>query len=478
MAVALAALAGCHVGPDHTPPAARSLVAADWRQGPDGALLTVAREGLAQWWARLGSAELDALAEKLIAQSLTLGEARERAIQVRARAGVVGAERLPRLDAEAGYLRAGTGADSLNFQGPPPGRDIDVFSLGVGAAWELDLWGRVARLVEGAEADIDVAMEDYRGAAVALLAELALAYVDAHTLGRRLDVLRGNLELQRETLRLARSRLDAGTGTRLDVEQADRELATASARVPELEQARRGAENRIAVLIGERPREGLVAAGAAEPLELPAVLGVGVPADLLERRVDVRRAERALAGAVARVGAAEAERYPRIALAGSLALRSDDLGTLVGGRDAISYSIGPSLVVPLLDGGRIDAEVAFREARVREARLAFERSVLEAIGEVETAATAVVRTRERVAELERAAAAAARAARLARELHDAGTQSLLQVLDAERQKLAADDAVLVARQAAFASTITLYRALGGGFEPAPAAAEPTDGDSR
>jgi NodT family efflux transporter outer membrane factor (OMF) lipoprotein len=331
------------------------------------------------------------------------------------------------------------------------------------AAWELDLWGRVGRLVEAADAEIDVAVEDYRGAAVSLLAELALAYVDARTLGERLNVLSRNVALQRETARLARSRFDAGNGSRLDVDQAERELAVTRARVPELRRQLRASENRIAILIGERPQDGLVT--SKQSLRLPPTVGIGLPADLLARRADVRRAERALAASVARIGAAEAERYPRISISGTFALQSQDAESLLRPADSLSYSFGPNLRIPLYTGGRIDGEVRLREVGAEAARIAFERTLLEAVEEVENAGEGVVRTRERVARLEAAAQAARSTVTLAQELYQAGVRNLLQVVDAQRAQVAIEEALLVARQAAFVQTIDLYRALGGGWEP-------------
>lgn len=451
----------CTVGPDYEVPDLTARTAAAWRQ-PAGDAVVRERADLARWWERFHSDELSALAARLAAQNLSLAEARQRIVTARARRGIDAAERLPQLSGGAGYARAGTGDDSLNFQGPPPGRDVDVYSLSVTAGWELDLWGRVARLLEAADADIDVAVEDYRDAAVSLLAELALAYVDAATLHQRLEVVGRNVELQQQTARLAQSRLDAGSGTRLDVEQAQRELQTTQSRLPQLQQALAAAENRIAVLVGERPRDGLVT--ATEPLALPAQLGLGVPAELLSRRADVRRGERRLAAATARIGATEAERYPTIALGGTLALRAQDASTLGRGADALSYSFGPNLVVPLFTGGRIDSAVAVRRSEAQTARLEFERTLLQAIAEVEDAAAGVVRTQEREQQLDAAARSAHAAVALAQQLYQSGSRNLLQVIDAQRAQVASEDALLLARQAALVQTILLYRALGGGFE--------------
>lgn len=451
----------CAVGPDYSPPDLDARTGAAWRE-PQGEEVQAARQELAGWWRELESPELSALVERLLSQNLSLAVARQRVVAARAARGIAESERRPQLGGEAGVMATGTGDESLNFQGPLPGREVEVYYAGVTAAWELDLWGRVARLVELADAEIDVAVEDYRAAAVSLLAELALAYVDAHTSHERLAAAARAIDLRRETLRLAESRLAAGSGTRFDVEQATRELAGTQASVPALEHALAAAENRIAVLIGERPTDGLVSARVAPAL--PAAIGIGLPADLLSRRPDVRARERALAAAVARSGVAEAERYPRVALLGTLALRAPDADALLSGADALSWSIGPTLSVPLFTGGRLDSIAALRDAQADAARLEYEGALLAAIEDVENAAVGVVRTRERLERLQAALDAARAASRSARELYDAGSRPLYETLDAERAQVAAEDAVLLARGAALAETIGLYRALGGGFE--------------
>lgn len=455
-------IAGCTVGPDPRPPDLSSRTGPAWRQ-PAGDGVAAARQELGQWWRQLGSDELTALSARLLLQNLSLAESRQRIVVARAARGIADAERLPQLQGDAGYLRAGTGERSLDFQGPPPGRQVEVYAAGVTAGWELDLWGRVRRLVEAADADIDVRVEDYRAAAVALLGELARAYVDASTQHQRLQATTRLIELQRQTVTLLQSRLDAGNGARLDVEQARRELATTAAQVPTLQLALAAAENRVAVLVGERPTDGLVQASAA--LQLPPAIGLGLPADLLSRRPDVRARERSLAAAVARIGVAEAERYPRLSLGGTLALRAQNGDALWSGVDGLSWSIGPSLSLPLFTGGRVDAAVAERTAEATAARLGLERVLLAAIGEVETAACGVVRSRQRLDQLQTAVVAAQNAAELARQLYAAGSRPLLLLLDAQRAQVAAEDAVLLGRQTALVQSIELYLALGGGYEP-------------
>jgi multidrug efflux system outer membrane protein len=417
---------------------------------------------LAAWWSLLGSERLDALVERLLAENLTLEQARQRVLASRARYGATASARLPSADGSATYARAGTRNDGINFAGPPPGREVDVWSVATSAAWELDLWGRVARLVEGAEADIDIAVEDLHAAGVALVSELVLAYVDATTFAERERTARRDVEVRRDTLRSIELYAAAGRGTRLEVEGARQALARAEARVPELVRARRQAENRIAVLVGDRPTDGLV--DGDETLTLPPSIGLGLPADLLSRRSDVRRAERALARAVAGIGVAEAERLPRITIGGTLALRALQFGTFANGLDTLSYQLGPNLSVPLFTGGRLKSIVELREIEAEQAALAFEQSLLQAIEEVETAAEGVVRTRERLARLGGAVEAAERTVVLTEQLEDAGRAAATAVWDAEAARVALEDERLEARRSALVQTVSLYRALGGGWE--------------
>jgi multidrug efflux system outer membrane protein len=462
LALAIVVLAGCSVGPDYAKPDLRHEYAEAWRTelvtGPTTSLTP--SSPTAAWWRSFGDPELERLVGALGEGNLTLAEARERIVEARARRGIVNAERLPQVDLSAEYLRAGTGDKGLAFQGAPPGVDTDLYGVGAMAGWEVDLWGRVARLAEAADRDIEASVESYRDAAVSLVAELTLSYVDVRALGHRLELLDRNVELLEKSLALAKSRYQAGTGTELDVTQARRLLQHTQAREPELRRALAVATDEVAVLLGRPPADGLVGPGAMP--QPPALVGMGLPADLITRRADVRRAERQYAATVARVGAAEGERYPRLKLFGQLSLQTGNAADLVD-PEALVYSLGPSLTFPLFAGGRIESNVRVQKSKAEQARIALEKTLLDAVAEVENAAAGVVQTQKRVELLAGAADDARRSVDLAEQLYRAGTRDLLQVVDAQRELVEVEDELVVARRDALDEIVRLYRALGGGW---------------
>lgn len=434
--------------------------AAPWRTNVASPGTSAGARDVVSWWRGLNDAVFSELAERALHANLDLAVARARIVEARARRGVVNADRLPQVDVEAEYTRAGSGDDSLAFAAPPPGGEADVFAAGVVAGWEIDLWGRVKRLVDAADADSAAEVADYRDAAVSVISELALAYVDVRTLDARLKLVQENIRLQQRLVDLALSRFEAGSGPELDVTQARRLLRRTQARVPELRSAKAIAENRVAILLGKRPADNLIPQGDLPTAQHPAEMGL--PADLIVRRADVRGAAWRYRAALARIDAAELERLPRLSLSGSFRLSADEAAGLLD--EVFVYSFGPTLRFPLYDGQRISANVRVRESQAEQARLALQQTLLRAIREVEDAVVGYVRMREQVDALQRAAEDARRSARLAEQLYEAGLRGLAQSLDAQRELVAVEDDLAVSRQRVLAEAIRLYRALGGGWE--------------
>lgn len=462
-ACSIVALSANCVAPRQPDADALNALAADpWRAGDPTAKAGTSADELA-WWRSFNDPVLADLADKAVAANLDLAAARQRIVQARARRGVTNADRLPRLDFEGSYAHAGSGEDALAFAAPPPGYETNLFAVGVVAGWEVDLWGRVQRLVDAADADTAAATEAYRDAAVSLLAEVALAYADARTLDTRLQLVERNVSLQERTLQLAQARFKAGNGPELDVTQSSRLLRRTQARVPELRRARTVAENRIAILLGERPRDDVIPPG-----ELPRPtleVNMGIPADLITRRPDIRRAAWAYRAALARTDAADLEHLPRLTLNGSIRLSADKVGDLTD--QAFVYSFGPQLTFPLFDAHRIDANVRVKQSQAEEARLQLEQTLLAAIEEVENAAVGYARRREQISRLDQAVRAAERTAKLSEDLYRAGLRDLSQVIDAQRELVAVQDDLAVAQQDLTAQAIRLYRALGGGWRAIP-----------
>jgi NodT family efflux transporter outer membrane factor (OMF) lipoprotein len=458
-ALALALLAAaCKVGPDYEEP--RTDVSAAWREelGPG---LTNGPADLAQWWQHLGDPLLDSLIERAAVQSLDVRESLARVQEARALRGIARGERLPAIDGRAGYERRG-GSDNTPLGEFVP--DSDLYSLGFDAFWELDLWGRLQRSVEAADADLAATIEDARDVAVTVAAEVARSYVELRSFQLRSAIARRNVGLQQETLALVQARFDSGLVNARDVAQARANVESTRSRVPALEAEERAAENRLAVLLGVVPGE--LARELAEPRPVPVptvAVAVGVPADLLRRRADVRRAERELAAEHARIGAAEAELYPRLSISGMLGLAAEDVADLWQNESG-EYSIGPSLRWNLFDGGRLKNRVAAQEARTEQAFVRWERAVLIALEETENALTAFVREQARRGALAEAADQARLAVELARTQYVEGLSDFQSVLDSERSVAALEDELAESDAAIATHLVALYKALGGGWE--------------
>jgi len=462
----LAALSGCAGVPVYERPGASALAPGAWSAGGSAGGSTEASGGsardISRWWGGLGDDELTDLIERSFGANLGLAEARERVIEARARRGIANADRLPTLDAEGSYSRVQTGDDSLVVGGAPPGIEADVYSLGAVAGWELDLWGRVARLVEAADADIEFAVEDLRAARVALAAEVAREVVLIRAVDRDIELVGSTVATDRDAVEIARARAAAGFGDELDIARAQRELESNLALLPGLHADRRGSEFRLAVLLGAAPGEVEVGRGGMPRRDV--VPSLGVPADLLFRRPDLRRAERELAAATARAAAAEAERLPRVTLSGSISLQGPDLGDAFN-PDAYLLQAGPGISLPVFQGGRIRGRVLQAESRQRAALVRLEAVVLDALAEVETASMRRVRSEERAAGLAAAEAAARTAEDLSADRYNAGRVDFLDVTEARRSRLAIERARVSAERDALLRLIDLYASLGGGWAP-------------
>lgn len=462
---ALAPLAGCAVGPDYEPP--RPTLPSAWtalgsQDAAQHSRVHALREDLGEWWRRFDDPLLASLVERALAQNLDLRQAAARVRQARGMRGVALGGLLPggELGASHQYTRW-----SEAGQFPSDGDGFDLLQATFDALWEVDVFGGQRRRLEAAGAELEASVEALRGVRVTLQAEVAREYVELRGVQARLAIARQNLAAQRGTAALTRDRLEAGLATELDVARAEAQVATTRAALPSLLAHERQAIHRLAVLLGRQP--GALAAELARPGPIPTApraIGVGVPADLLLRRPDLRRAERELAAATARIGVATAELYPRFFLLGSLGTVSVGLSDLFSaGSEA--WSLGPQLRWSILDGGRILANIDFEEARAEEAALRFERALLEALREVEDALVAHAREQQRRAHLARAADAQHRAVELARERYGQGLVDFLAVLEAERSLYAVQEALARSDTQVATGAVALFKALGGGWRP-------------
>jgi NodT family efflux transporter outer membrane factor (OMF) lipoprotein len=330
------------------------------------------------------------------------------------------------------------------------------------AAWQLDVFGGARRGVEAADADLAAIVDDRQALALLLVGEIARSYIELRGFEAQLLTVERNLAAQRETASLTEAQLRAGLASDLDVERARALVSVTAAGLPPLESARRASEHRLGVLLGAPPASlaGELAAGGPIPTAPDGVL-VGLPADLLRRRPDLARAERELAAATARVGVAEAELYPKVALLGTVALTSESWNHSAG-----IAGIGPSVVWPVFAAGRIRANVAAADARQEQALARYEQTALLAFEDVENWLVRHAQEQVRREALREAVLANREAADLARQLWANGLGAFLDVLVAERSLLETESQLVASETAVSTSLVALYVALGGGWQEA------------
>ncbi|MEM6550730.1 MAG: efflux transporter outer membrane subunit [Planctomycetota bacterium] len=456
----LVMMPGCvAIGPSYEAPEVET--DAGWAGMEEGVFNAASPESIQTWWTQLNDPVLDGLVERAFESNLDLASAVARVRQAAALRRVSAGERFPDLDGTGSYSRERQGANG--FPSLPDPEEFDSFALGLEFGWELDVWGRVSRLVEAADADLAATVEDLHDVRLILAAEVAAEYVALRAAQSRVGVAERNIEIQRRSLDLTQTRFDAGASPQLDVSQAETNLANTEAELPTLRADVRLQLLRLAVLLGENPTALLdeLSSGGRVP-EPPTKIAVGIPADALRRRPDVRSSERTLAAEVARIGVELGDLYPRFVLGGSFQFNATDADMLFEG-DSVGWGLGPSFSWNLFDGGRQRGEVRAQEAAADIALLNYQSSVLRAIEEVEGAMYSHARELERLAALSRASASARRSAELSRELYLEGRSDFQNVLDSERELFSAEDNLIVSRAEVVITYITLQRSLGGGW---------------
>jgi len=458
--VLLIGVQGCAVGPDYRPP--ELTVPGAWAQR-DQLGVTSTPSDLKAWWREFGDPILDTLIDRAIVKNLDLRIALANVREARALRGVAGSDQFPAINASGVYSRV---KNSENVQPLPPGFDPEhnLFLVGLDASWELDIWGRVRRSVEAAEATLGAAEDNRRDVLVIVLAEVARNLIELRTAEQRLLIARDNIKTQQEVADLTRVRLQAGLATEVEVSQARALLATTRAQVPALQAARDQAIHRLAVLVGDTPANLLDELRQIDRIPAaPPSVPIGLPSELVRRRPDVRRAERELAAATARIGVATAELFPRFSLTGTLGVAATDAGKVFTGASRFS-SIGPQVVWPVFAGGRIRANIRVQEARQEAALARYDQTVLSALEETEDALVAYGEEHTRQQRLAEAVDANQVALTLSRELYVRGLADFLTVLDNQRSLYAAQDQRVQSERTLIVSLIALYKALGGGWE--------------
>jgi NodT family efflux transporter outer membrane factor (OMF) lipoprotein len=453
------ALAACTLGPDFVRPEAS--LPMQW----EGSVITSAAfADDAAWWNGFEDPLLAALAGQAMQANLDVQLAANRVAQSRALRGISAADRAPAVSATVGATRARNSEVGLNDPSGNAGReDYGLFQAGIGLGWELDLWGRVRRQVEIADARVQIANEDWHAVQTAVMAETAHTYLQLRATRQLLTITEDNLHIARDVQRLTLARQQQGVATTLQVASAAAQVAALEARLAPLQHRQSQLRNALAMLLARSPRtldEQLDAARHDWPA-LPA-LATGLPSDLVERRPDIRRAEAALHAATAGIGVAKTSFLPRITLTGDAGFQARQLDDL-DGWNAHRFSIGPAISLPIFQGGRLKANLALSRLQERQAGLQFQKTVLQAWHEVDDAIGGYGAAQQRGQALQVAVQESERALAAARRQYQAGVIDMLDVLTTQRIALDNQAALADSQAAAAIARVDLYRALGGGW---------------
>jgi multidrug efflux system outer membrane protein len=456
-ACCLAALliCGCEVGPDYHPPA--QTMPAAWETTPTSQpSQTVLKPAQLQlWWTNFNDPILNSLVSQAVESNLDLAAATERIRQARATVGVARAGLWPTVNATGAYTRAGGSGISTG----------DLWEAGLDATWELDIFGGTRRSVEAARASLDAAVEDRRDVLVTLLGEVASDYILLRSEQQEIVIARENLDVDSSNARLTRQKQKLGTGTELDVAQADAQVATTAATLAGVQLSEQQTIYAVGVLLGLTPTalEPRLSATQEVPSP-PAELPVGLPSDLLRRRPDIRRAERQLAAATAQIGVATAAWFPQFSLTGTAGVEGSRLPALGNWGSNNVWSAGPSVTWQIFDAGQIAANVEVQNSLQAQALVVYRQTVLTALQEVQNALVALAQEQQRRQALSDAVVSNQRAVVLATRLYKQGLTDFLSVLDAERSLYGTQDALVLSNAAVGADAVALYEALGGGWE--------------
>jgi NodT family efflux transporter outer membrane factor (OMF) lipoprotein len=454
-------LGGCvSVGPDYKQPTAElpdqwhAAVQAEFKSGTPN---------LQTWWTVFGDETLNALITKASTNNLSLKTAAARIEQAAALRGVSASQYFPDIMAGGAASAVQTSAAQTR---PGSDRQGELYQAGLTMAWELDLWGRIRRSVESADASLQASVENYRDIMVLLYADIAASYINVRTVQERIAFAENNLTSQEGTLELTKNRFESGLVPALDVSQAELNRSRTASLIPPLKQQLIEAINRLSMLTGDMPYALLQEFSTQKPIPVAGErIATGLPAELLRQRPDIRRAERELAAQNARIGSTKADLYPTLALPGTLVLESPTGGDLFSSGN-VAYSFGPQLRWNLFSGGRIRNNVRAEEAGTKAALHAYEQTILLALEEVEDSMAAYANEQDRIQSLETAATAANKSVVLVRELYKSGLTDFQNVLNMEQALLTQQDELATSRGLISTYLVGVYKSLGGGWAPA------------
>ncbi len=451
---------GFKVGPNYLRPAAP--VASQWIDYSDPRIESEEAQ-LSQWWTVFNDSTLNRLVETAYEQNLTLRVAGARILEARAQLGIAVGNILPQSQsAFADYARVKLSQNAAN---PPATAWFSDWDGGLSASWELDFWGRYRRAIEAADAELDASVEDFDDVLVVLLSDVAANYVQYRTFEQRIAYARANVEIQRKSFQLATDKFDNGATTERDKHQAKQILEQTEALIPALEIGKRQAANRLCVLLGmpTTDMDAILGKGSGVPLTPPDVVA-GVPADLIRRRPDVRRAERQVAAQSARIGVAVSDLYPHISLVGVIGVEAAQFGDLFQTPGSMIGTIGPGVRWDILNYGRLVNNVRVQDARFQALAYDYQDRVLNAGREVEDAMVVFLRSQEQTLHLDASVVAAARTVEITKEQYSQGEVDFTPVFLFESILTEQQDQLAVSRGDIALGLIAVYRSLGGGWQ--------------
>jgi NodT family efflux transporter outer membrane factor (OMF) lipoprotein len=465
-------LTSCAVGPDYKSPAIGEAPKRSALNGESVPSRTVERAVDTLWWKSFRDLQLSSLVDRLVAQNLDLDTATERVIQSMAQRRVAASQGLPQINGQSSstYNRQSPNG-TLSLLVPRPGAPLNYsqFRDGLTSSWQLDLFGRVRRAVEAADAATLAAVENRHGVALAAVAELAQGYMQLRGIQNRLGISKRNLRLAEENVQLVNKRFGDGVATTLDLAQARAQQAAIAATLPPLRTQEAELINVIGLLLGYAPRA--LEAELHRPQLLPRVprkVPVGLPGTLVRRRPDVREAEARLHEATAQTGVAVASFYPDVTLNGAVGVESLYLANLFS-PTSTAFALGPSVSIPIFEGGRLRGTLELRESREREAAILFQKTVLRAWKEVDDAITAYREAQLRRDHVARSVTENQAALQAARQRYQEGAIDFLNVIATQAQLLQSENDLADSDTQIATDLVNLYRALGGGWEVADVA---------
>ena len=488
-AFCLIIVSGCAVGPDYHRPETKAPSTWDGQNAvtpPNPSKTTIDPVTLVEWWTAFNDPTLSYLVDMAVRANLDVRLAEARIRQARAACFVAGAPLWPQVNGTILYERShnpsasvvsgagstgvasvdpsGTGSSGGGSSGGiPPFREL--FQAGLDASWELDVFGGTRRNLEAAGADLQAAVEDRRDVLVIMMGDVGTNYINLRGFQRQIEIARENLKAQKHNADIIQKRHDAGFVGGLDVANAKAQVATTEATIPLFESSARGAIYNLGVLLGREPAALTQDLAKAAPIPpTPPAIPVGLPSELLRRRPDIRRAEAQIHAATARIGVATADLFPRFFLTGSFGVSTSDVNKLGSLANNKFWSFGPSVTWPIFAGGRIYWNIKIQDAIQEQALLTYEKAVLTALNDVETALVAYAKQQETHKSLSEAVVNNRIAVDLATQLYLAGKSDFLNVLIAQRSLFATEDALAQSTRTVDTNLIALYKALGGGWE--------------